>query len=127
MLQTLPAARRVVLESLCVAWRRRDPPVVPDRRLGIPWHIQRRHRLLDEAAVLFQDGIHQVGRHFFEAGQFQDIFQPGQFLQGKAEVLQRGYIGHDVSLTQVIRQRHDDRPQHRQEHVGYGIGDCIAQ
>ncbi|MCY1512796.1 hypothetical protein D9M68_472700 [compost metagenome] len=99
MLQALPAACRVVLETLRIPRRGANLTVLPDGRLRIARHVQRRDRLLDEAAVFFQDGIHQVWRHLFEAGQFQDVIESGQFLQGEAEVLQWGCVGHGVSIN----------------------------
>ena len=99
MLQALPAARGVILEALRVARRGRDLAILPDRRLRIARHVQRRHGLLDEAAVFFQDGVHQIRRDFFEAGQFQDVIESCQLLQSEAEVLQRGYVGHGVSIN----------------------------
>ncbi|MNI93393.1 hypothetical protein D3C73_1513370 [compost metagenome] len=87
MLQALPAARGVVLEALGIARCGGDLPIVPDGRMRVAGHIQRRHRLLNKAAVLLQDGVNQVRRHVVKTGQFKDVVQAGQFFQREAEIL----------------------------------------
>lgn len=81
----LASPRRIVRETLAETRRGGHLAVVPDRRLGIAGHVQRRDGLLHEARVLFEDGVHQVRGHFFEPGQFQDFLQPGQLIEREAK------------------------------------------
>ncbi|MNJ70237.1 hypothetical protein D3C77_666780 [compost metagenome] len=55
--------------------------------MRVAGHIQRRHRLLNKAAVLLQNGVNQVRRHVVKTGQFKDVVQAGQFFQREAEIL----------------------------------------